>query len=276
MTEPSTPRPESPNPPILDHLAIGVQNWSDAYDRFVHHLGGRWALGGPSGDFAPFQLSYGPGMRIEFIAPTAPDGFMTRFLLRHGPAPHHLTFKVSALGEVVDDLTRSGFDMFADRPDTPVFREMFVHPKHSGLGTLLQLVERDDEFIARVAPRDSGRPVDFPIPAVEAKQPALFGLTVSDLPRIRDLLAKALRGTVAYDGDGWFVATWGPGRSILVRGAEAAPLDPRLWADTAPLGVAFVLFAPVTLTATDLLHRFGDPVRLPHDPRTGIPVWLLP
>ena len=48
---------------MLDHLAIGVRQWSDADDRFVHRFGGRWAIGGPSGSFAPFQLDYGAPRR---------------------------------------------------------------------------------------------------------------------------------------------------------------------------------------------------------------------
>jgi methylmalonyl-CoA/ethylmalonyl-CoA epimerase len=69
----------------LDHLAIGVEHWPDAYPRFVADLGGRWSHGGDAGGYAPCQLSYGDGMRLELIAPSSADGFMRRFLERSGP-----------------------------------------------------------------------------------------------------------------------------------------------------------------------------------------------
>lgn len=261
------------DPAILDHLAIGVRRWSDAYDRFVHDLGGTWAYGGPSGDFSPYQLSFGLGMKLEFISPHAPDGFMQSFMERHGPSPHHVTFKVKSLDATIGELHRHGFDSFGGRPDLDVYREAFVHPKLSGIGTLLQITETDTEFIERAA-RLAGAPDGFPVPGREASEVALFGLTAPDLARARDLLEQVLGGTVQEEGAGWFFITWRPGQSIIVRAPTAAPGTGRLWGEAPAEGVAFVLFGPPDLTPAYLEQIADRLTKLPHQQQTGIPVWL--
>jgi hypothetical protein len=145
----STVPPGSAQQTTLDHLALGVRQWSDGYERFIMELGGRWVRGGPAGDVAPYQLGFGDCMQLEFVAPLAPGGAMERFLERRGPAPHHITFKVASLEAGIAEFRRFGFETFGGRPDLPMWREAFVHPKHTGLGTLVQIVEADDEFIVR-------------------------------------------------------------------------------------------------------------------------------
>ncbi len=257
---------------MLDHLAIGVRQWSDAYDRFVHRFGGRWAIGGPSGSFAPFQLDYGTGMNLEFIAPAQSGGFMDRFLEQRGPSPHHITFKVPSMNDTVAQLSRLGLDAFGDRPDLPVFREMFIHPKQTGLGTLLQLIELDADAISGF---DGGRPPGFPDPSGPAAWPLMFGLSVSDLPRANELFESILRGTVTDKAEGWFLVTWGPGRTILVRRPGVTPGGDRLWAGAPTDGVCFVLFGSSHHTTPELSRGPVPATRLPHDPGTGIPVWHM-
>jgi Glyoxalase/Bleomycin resistance protein/Dioxygenase superfamily len=259
--------------PTLDHLAIGVRKWSDAYPRFVRELGGRWGYGGPAGDFAPYQLVFGRGMKLEFISPHHPDGFMQRFMERRGPSPHHVTFKVFSIEAAVDELSRLGFEPFAGRPDIPAWREAFVHPKQSGLGTLLQIVQSDEEVLS--GHEGTGRPADFPAAVAEPREVAWFGLTVADLGRARDLLVGPLHGTVPEEGDGWFFVTWGHGRSILVRSPGAEPASARLWAGVPDEGVGFVLFGPGDLTASSLGALAGGLVRMPHQRAIGVLVWLV-
>src|SRR6202043_1758575 len=40
----------------LHHLAIGTERWADGYPALVQGLGGRWSLGGDTGEYAPCQL----------------------------------------------------------------------------------------------------------------------------------------------------------------------------------------------------------------------------
>ncbi|GAB2829004.1 hypothetical protein GCM10022221_29330 [Actinocorallia aurea] len=259
--------------PLLDHLAIGVRRWSDAYARFATELGGRWDHGGEAAEYAPFQLGYGTGMRLEFIAPAEERGFMDRFLARRGPAPHHLTFKVPSMDETAEELVRLKFPTFGGHPDLPGRREAFVHPKDAALGTLVQIIETDDSLLETHGITDA--PADFPVAAPPARAVSLIGLTAADLDRAHDLLGRALLGDVVEDGEGWFFVTWGRGRALLVRDASAAPCAPALWRDASAEGVAFALFGPDDLTASALAAREGDLARLPADPGTALPVWLL-
>ncbi|MGC4961365.1 VOC family protein [Gordonia sp. DT218] len=259
--------------PTLDHLAVGVRRWEDAYPRFVGELGGRWGYGGVSGEYAPYQLVYGDGLRMEFIAPDKPGSFMDRFLEQRGPSAHHLTFKVPDLDETLADLRRRGFATFGDSRTDPIWTEVFIHPKASGIGTLVQVVRADDETIVAEG-SFSTAPEDFPRAGTPNREMSIVGMTVSDLDRAHDLLGRALLGDVIEAGDGWFFATWGRGRSILVREPWSTPCSAGLWEGASEEGVAFVLFGDGDLTADDLAADPARLVRLPDHADTGVPVWL--
>src|SRR5262249_18565316 len=83
----------------LDHVAVAVERWADAWPRFVGVVGGRWMSGGRGPGFAPCQIGYANQMRVEILEPNEVErnDFLRRFLDRSGPGPHHLTFKVKDL-----------------------------------------------------------------------------------------------------------------------------------------------------------------------------------
>lgn len=271
--------------PTFDHLAFGVHRWRDGYPQFVSELGGDWGFGAVAGDFAPCQLVFGDGMRIEFLAPAddpggegdgrdGDRGFLRRFLARRGPGVHHLTFKVPDLDDALRALRRYGFETIGQSREHAVWMETFVHPRASGIGTLVQIVRADDETLsAREASAE--RPADFPEPGGRRAEPSILGLTVDDLDRAHDLLGRALLGDVLEDGDGWFFVTWGRGRSIIVRRREATPVAEALWAAAPPEGVAFILCGRGDLTASEVYAARTDLRRLPDSAAAGVPLWLL-
>ena len=143
----------------FDHLAIGVERWRDGLPRFAGQFGGRWSHGGEAAEFAPCQLVYAHDMRIELIAPGASgDGFMRRFLDRSGPGAHHITFKVPSLEDTIRQLSERGLAVFGVSMDRPAWREAFVHPKESGLGTLLQVAQVDEQLIGTMTGRQPAPP----------------------------------------------------------------------------------------------------------------------
>ena len=81
---------------VLDHVAVAVEHWADAWPRYVHQLGGNWHSGGVNSGFSPAQLAYANGAKVEVLQPWEPENnaFLRRFLDHSGPGPHHLTFKV--------------------------------------------------------------------------------------------------------------------------------------------------------------------------------------
>ena len=96
---------------VLDHVAVAVERWPDAWPTYAVELGGRWSSGGLNVGFGPAQLRYANGGRVEILQPwKAEDNpFLRRFLDRHGPGPHHLTFKVPDLVGALDLARDAGF-----------------------------------------------------------------------------------------------------------------------------------------------------------------------
>jgi methylmalonyl-CoA/ethylmalonyl-CoA epimerase len=257
---------------LLDHLAIGVRAWADAYPRFAGSLGGAWSHGGDTGPFAPCQLVYPDGMRLEFIAPGSdPDGFMHRFIERSGPGPHHLTFTVPSLPDALEQVGRLGIEPLGGRTTLPFWKEAFLHPKQAAMGTLLQIVQVD-----RSVTRGFGSPPppDFPARPGPARGIAWIGLTTDDLGLARSIFGGVLSGRIAESGPGWLLVTWGPRRTLLVRTVDARPGLPGMW-PSGRAGVDHIVFGPARLRPAELTGAAARPSPMPHDGATGIPVWLV-
>ncbi|HXQ44475.1 MAG TPA: VOC family protein [Acidimicrobiales bacterium] len=241
---------------VLDHVAVAVERWSDAWPRYVHQLGGTWHSGGVNSGFSPAQLSYANGAKVEILQPWEPEAnpFLRRFLDHSGPGPHHLTFKVPdievALGRVVD----AGFEPVGVRLEDPQWREAFLHPRQA-TGVVVQLAQAEFEWIS---PAPEGFPAGRRAPAA-----ALDHVThgVRDLDAALTLFQELLGGVVTMpavgpDGTWEFVdVSWtGPLGLRLV--APTAGADPaswlRTWLGDRPGRVHHLAFdLPRALPATD-------------------------
>jgi Glyoxalase/Bleomycin resistance protein/Dioxygenase superfamily len=258
----------------FDHLAVGVRSWQEGSRRFARELGGQWSHGGDAGEFAPCQLVYRHGIRVELISPgRAADGFMHRFIERGGPGPHHLTFKVRSLPAVLDEIARLGIGVLGGRTELPFWQEAFLHPRQCGIGTLLQLAQIDDDAMSKIG-RGTPPPDGFPVDQEPARAVAWVGLAVESLDRARDLFAGALQGDVTEDDEGWARITWGPGRDLLVRSPGAAPGYAALWTSDEP-GVAHVVFGPAEMTVNQVECGDAQVHPMTFDEATAVPVWLV-
>jgi methylmalonyl-CoA/ethylmalonyl-CoA epimerase len=76
-------------PATLDHVAIAVERWADAWPRYAVGLGGAWSSGGFNVGFGPAQLRFANGARLEVLQPWQPEAnpFLRRFLDASGPGP---------------------------------------------------------------------------------------------------------------------------------------------------------------------------------------------
>ena len=54
---------------VLDHVAHAVPRWQDVWDRYAIDLGAEWTSGGPGPGFAPGQLQFANGARVEVLMP---------------------------------------------------------------------------------------------------------------------------------------------------------------------------------------------------------------
>ncbi|MHB8681570.1 MAG: VOC family protein [Acidimicrobiales bacterium] len=147
----------------LDHVAVAAEGWSDAWPRYVGSLGGIWASGGQNPGFAPAQLRFANGARIEVLQPWQPESnpFLRRFLDHSGPGPHHLTFKVADIAAALDAVEGAGFTPVSVDLSDPGWKEAFLHPRQA-TGVVVQLAEAAGSW---EAPPPEGFPASNAVPA---------------------------------------------------------------------------------------------------------------
>lgn len=145
----------------LDHVAHAARHWRDLWERYASDLGAEWVSGGQNRGFAPGQVRFGNGARIEMLMPWEPqhDNFLVRFLDRSGPGAHHLTFKVRDIRAALAEARRAGFDPIGVDLSQPEWMEAFLHPKEA-TGVVVQLAEssHDEDAGSWATPP----PVGFP------------------------------------------------------------------------------------------------------------------
>lgn len=179
-------------PPVLDHLALASRRAWDNLERYGRQLGGRW-LGGPTAEdgeeqaFYFCQVGFANGTKLELLEPngTAGSEFLTRFLHRHGPGPHHLTFKVGDIEAAMASATAAGYEVVnADLAD-PDWKEAFLHPRRSH-GIVVQLAQPGE---------GEGWPEPAPLPPSEQGEGSTIDRIthlVADLDAAVDLFAGVL------------------------------------------------------------------------------------
>lgn len=206
----------------LDHVAVAVERWADAWPRYVTNLGGRWSSGGANVGFAPAQLAYANGARLEVLQPWQSDAnpFLRRFLDSSGPGPHHLTFKVQDIGVALAAVEDAGLTPVSVDLSDPGWKEAFLQPRQAW-GTVVQLAQAAGSW-------QSPPPEGFPTagPATPAE---LVRVThaVADLDGALALFVGILGGTVVGDDrvsdNGWVAATVSWGGPLLLQ--LVAPQD---------------------------------------------------
>ncbi len=178
-------------PAVLDHVAVAAETWQHAWQRYVGVLGGTWQSGDVNPGFAPCQLRYANGARLEILAPHDPDAnpFLRRFIDRNGPGPHHLTFKVPDLDEAIEAVRHMGIEPVGIDRSEPSWHEAFLHPA-DGLGIVVQIAQQRGDW---------GRPApaDFPRPAQPAATLVRATHAVADLAFGESVFVGLLGGSVS-------------------------------------------------------------------------------
>jgi catechol 2,3-dioxygenase-like lactoylglutathione lyase family enzyme len=195
----------------LDHVALAVERWSDAWPRYAVELGGLWTSGGFNVGFGPAQLQFANGGRVEILQPFQPEDnpFLRRFLDRHGPGPHHLTFKVPDLALAIDQARDKGFSPVGIDLRNEEWKEAFLHPRQA-TGIVVQLAQAAHAW-------ESSPPEGFPTDGLE---PPASLLRVTHAVRDIDtglalfeslLGGRRIRSGTAPGGDWDFVDLQWPG-----------------------------------------------------------------
>jgi methylmalonyl-CoA/ethylmalonyl-CoA epimerase len=229
-------------PPLsadLDHVAVAVEHWDDAWPRYLGDLAGVWQAGGRGPGFAPAQVRYPHAertMKVEVLEPNDVEqiDFLRRFLDRSGPGPHHLTFKVPDLEAALEVVREHGYDPIGVDLSDDDWKESFLHPKQA-CGIVVQIAQASGEMPASVRPPSVAPRVDRPAALVEVT------LLVADLGAGTDLFEAVLGGRRAQTADREVLLDWpGGGRIRLVRPADGT--EDAAWLASLPGRLRHIVF----------------------------------
>jgi methylmalonyl-CoA/ethylmalonyl-CoA epimerase len=124
----------------LDHVAVAVNSIKPALSLYRDGLGGQYLMGGDaSGNWRWLQVRYPGGGKVELLEPTG-EGFLSRFLERHGEGLHHVTFKTDDIRAAIAQVEGQGFELVDVNLENPHWKEAFVRPSKAH-GTLVQIAQ---------------------------------------------------------------------------------------------------------------------------------------
>jgi methylmalonyl-CoA/ethylmalonyl-CoA epimerase len=124
----------------LDHVAVALRSIRSALPLYRDALGGEFLMGGDAGEsWRWVQFRYPNGAKVELLEPLG-DGFLSRFLERHGEGLHHITFKTDDIEGAIEAVKRSGYELVDVNLDNPYWKEAFLRPS-TAHGTLIQIAQ---------------------------------------------------------------------------------------------------------------------------------------
>jgi methylmalonyl-CoA/ethylmalonyl-CoA epimerase len=223
----------------LDHVAIATNDISAALDVLVGRLGGTIFAGGDGYGFRWVQVRIGTGaaaMTVELLIEWQPEqnDFLARFLARHGPGQHHITFKVSDIVATLERVNTAGYKPVSVDLRDPQWKEAFLQPREAH-GTVVQLAQVHPDHpgtAALVAEALAGETAFFepewwpkaPAPAVVPGSLQRVVMATPSLPAAVGFFAGLLDGQVVAEDDAAVELAWpGSGRIRLELDADATP-----------------------------------------------------
>lgn len=260
---------------VLDHVAVAVRRWEDGWHRFAVVLGGRWRAGGWGPGFSPALLEYAGPTKVELLAPNDDgSGFLSSFLDRHGPGPHHLTFTVEDLSAALTRVQEAGWEPVGVDLADPDWKEAFLRPSEA-TGVVIQLAQ--PSVLGATTPA----PSNFPTPGRQGRLDHIAHV-VASLTDALALFAGVLGGreaTVGREDDArWIELEWpGGGRVRLLQ-----PVSPRTplarWLGPRPGRVHHLAFTSgdTHLAAEEGVARDDGTYELDADVATGTRLRVRP
>ena len=135
----------------LDHVAVAVHSIKDALKLYRDALGGEYLMGADSrdGTWRWVQVRFPGGGKVELLESLG-EGFLSRFLERHGEGLHHMTFKTDDIRAAIAHVEGLGYELVDVSLDDPHWKEAFLRPSGAH-ATLIQLAQPagTDEDAAR-------------------------------------------------------------------------------------------------------------------------------
>jgi methylmalonyl-CoA/ethylmalonyl-CoA epimerase len=223
----------------LDHVAIATTDIAATLGTLVGELGGVVFAGGDGYGFRWVQVRLGDagaggGMTIEVLVVWQPavNDFLDRFVARHGPRQHHLTFKVKNLEDTLRRVKSAGFGPVGVDLRDPWWKEAFLQPREAH-GTVVQLAEVHPDHpgtaemvAAALVDGPVGEPTWWAPPPPRAASPATLQRVVMATPSLSAAVAffaGLLEGDVVAEDDGAVELAWPGGGRIRLEHDPVAP-----------------------------------------------------
>jgi catechol 2,3-dioxygenase-like lactoylglutathione lyase family enzyme len=179
-------------------------------------------------------------MTVELLIEWKPEqnDFLARFLARHGPGQHHLTFKVPDLAATLSRVQQAGYQPVSVNLTDPHWKEAFLQPREAH-GTVVQLAQVHPDHpgpseLVTAAEAGSAffEPEWWPQPpprAADRTQLRRVVMSTPSLPAAVGFFAGLLDGEVVDESADAVELEWpGGGRVRLEAGPDAAPGFARL------------------------------------------------
>ena len=212
---------------VFDHIAVATERLANASPVLTGMLGGEFDFEMDLRNYLFGHWCFKARARIEVLEPAGADGFLHRFLAKHGPGVHHVTFKVPDLRVACDRAEANGCAIVGYNDSNPYWQEAFLHPKKA-LGLVVQLAHSDHDYRPpRQSQPHSG--TENPPPAV-----AILGLRTRarSVERARSQWELVLQGECAEQSREELTYRW-PSSPMRV----VVEIDPSL--DEGPVSIDF-------------------------------------
>jgi methylmalonyl-CoA/ethylmalonyl-CoA epimerase len=235
----------------LDHVAIATTDIDAALRTTVGELGGTVFAGGDGYGFRWVQVRLdggepdAGGMTVELLTVWEPrqNDFLERFVARHGPRQHHLTFKVPDIEATLRRVQQSGFQPVSVNLSDPEWKEAFLQPREAH-GTVVQLAQVSPD---QPGPREQVRAADAggaigepqwwsdpPLRATTRATLRRVVMSTPSLPAAVSFFAGLLEGDVVEETEDAVELAWpGGGRVRLELDSGSGPGFLRLDGDHA-------------------------------------------
>lgn len=141
-------RPDALGIVQIDHICHAYPDRDELAGKFGKMFGMRQIWRTPDDehpDFADLVLETPAQMLWEVIMPKGEESFIQRFLDRRGPSVHHIAFEVEDWDRAITACEKHEiptFDENTGETDGAKWRDIFIHPKHTG-GILVQFFHEE-------------------------------------------------------------------------------------------------------------------------------------
>src|SRR2546430_6030111 len=132
----------------LVHVGVAVHSIRADLPLFRDALGGEYLMGSDMDGWRWVQFRYPGGGKVELLEPLG-DGFLARFLERHGEGLHHVTFKTGDIEAAIAHVESLGYELVDVDLSSEDWKEAFLRPSGAH-GTLIQIAQSSapDEVVA--------------------------------------------------------------------------------------------------------------------------------